>query len=175
MSLQMDQAAGPVAGNAEAQAAAGPVASNAEAQALRQARRNRVGQETTDGVFVKAKCGGKTFTRCFNIGSCYQEVYDWIGCREDLPLHFILLRTPNPCPIKRDEKISQSETVVVSEVTQEQEFGKMHTTVSLRGDFVYTNDNESTINEGDSAGEENKKYRKRGRTSKEKKNKKKKL
>ncbi|XP_031555717.1 uncharacterized protein LOC116292516 isoform X1 [Actinia tenebrosa] len=90
LSLQMDQAtgpaasnteaqaaAGPVASNTEAQAAAGPVASNTEAQALRQARRNRVGQEATDGVFVKAKCGGKTFTRSFNTGSCYQEVY-WL-------------------------------------------------------------------------------------------------
>ncbi|XP_031555719.1 uncharacterized protein LOC116292516 isoform X2 [Actinia tenebrosa] len=77
LSLQMDQATGPAASNTEAQAAAGPVASNTEAQALRQARRNRVGQEATDGVFVKAKCGGKTFTRSFNTGSCYQEVY-WL-------------------------------------------------------------------------------------------------
>ncbi|XP_048584627.1 uncharacterized protein LOC116618091 [Nematostella vectensis] len=89
---------------------------------VRVVRASRVPVELTDTVTVCVRAQSTVRIRRFIAGTTYQQVYDWLGAQEDLPLHFALSR--NGGMIQRSE-IVQSEEVELNAMTNE-EAKKMH-------------------------------------------------
>ncbi|XP_074632403.1 uncharacterized protein LOC141890726 [Acropora palmata] len=61
---------------------------------IREVRRKRVSvAPLKDGMKVILHLpGNKVIGRRFCRGACFQEVYDWAGLMEDVPLHFTIHR-----------------------------------------------------------------------------------
>ncbi|CAH3172881.1 unnamed protein product, partial [Porites evermanni] len=59
---------------------------------IREARKVRVSDEPERGVHIRLRTNLGTRSRKFRNGAQFQEVYDWAGAMQDMPLYFTLHR-----------------------------------------------------------------------------------
>ncbi|XP_044171122.1 uncharacterized protein LOC114950440 isoform X3 [Acropora millepora] len=60
---------------------------------IRKARRLMTSEEPLSGTTIVIRCNdGERVHRKFQENACFQEVYDWLGSLEDIPLYFTLQR-----------------------------------------------------------------------------------
>ncbi|XP_073229225.1 uncharacterized protein [Porites lutea] len=104
---------------------------------IREARKVRVSDEPERGVHIRLRTNLGTRSRKFRNGAQFQEVYDWAGAMQDMPLYFTLhrgqtLRT-------HDERVGPlDETLDLTERDEEEVTSSFPSEVSFKGSFPYS-------------------------------------
>lgn len=86
---------------------------DAKARKIREDRQNRVPPEPKKGHFIILRFGDLKFQRKFKTTAFFQEVYDWAGSIESLPLHFTLQRRQEV--ILHEHQLTEQEVLDVYE------------------------------------------------------------
>lgn len=104
-----------------------------KARRIREDRQNRVPPEPKKGHFIILRFGDLKFQRKFKTTALFQEVYDWGGSIESLPLHFTLQRRQEV--ILHEHQLTEQEVLDVYEREQEDVKELLATQVSFRGNI----------------------------------------
>ncbi|XP_068718318.1 uncharacterized protein [Montipora capricornis] len=108
-------------------------------------RKSRVCPEPDDclqnGIKIVIRFnGGKKMARLFSKKAFFQEVYDWVGSQDDVPLHFTLQRGKDV--VRHSDSLEQDEVLDLAERSTEEMSHLLQTTVSFKGNFESNRDEE---------------------------------
>lgn len=112
-----------------------------EERILRDLRRRRIMEEPTDGTsmykVILVYCN-KRVERQFCQGAVFQEVYDWAGTLEELPIHFTLHSGGRL--ILHSDHIEGNSVVHISRREKEEASSLLASEVSFRGNYMVPQD-----------------------------------